>query len=234
MLILFDIDGTLLLTRGAGRRAMEAAGRAVLGPSFTLDGRDIAGCLDPVILAGAAEAAGLMFAEEAHARIRADYARRLLAHFDTVSPPELLPGVAELVAVLRSRDDLTLGVLTGNYPETGRMKIERAGLDPGGFVVSAWGCDGPDRRSLVGVALERDAAIRGARLAGERVVVIGDTRHDVDCARHGGCRSIGVATGGATAAELAAAGADLVLDDLADTGAVTAWIERAFTATIGG
>jgi phosphoglycolate phosphatase-like HAD superfamily hydrolase len=224
MLILFDIDGTLLLSNGAGVRAMTAAGRAVVGPHFTLDGVEVAGRLDPLIWADAAAAAGLDGADGLHEEFRSTYARLLDEHFRTKSA-RALPGVAALVARLRDLDGVTIGLLTGNYPETGRLKLLAAGLDPDAFAVAAWGCDGSSRRDLPHVAMARFRERTGRAIDPARVVIIGDTPHDIDCAKAAACKVIGVATGPSFAAEdLRTHGPDLLVDDLSDTEGLVRWL----------
>ncbi len=120
--------------------------------------------------------------------------------------------------------ELTLGVLTGNYPETGRLKLEAAGLDTAWFPVAAWGSDAASRRDLPPLAMRRHETLTGRRLEPGHVVVIGDTPHDVDCARASGCRSLAVATGPYRADDLVASGADLVVEDLSGTESLVKWI----------
>ena len=134
--------------------------------------------------------------------------------------------MVELIERLAKRSELTLGVLSGNYPETGRLKLAAAGLDPDRFTVCAWGSEAPSRPELIPVALERYRAHTGRALPASSVVVIGDTPHDVACARAHGCRALAVATGGYTTEELAPAGADLVLASLAPAEPVERWILR--------
>jgi phosphoglycolate phosphatase-like HAD superfamily hydrolase len=227
MLVLFDIDGTLLLTRRAGARAMQEAGRALFGDAFDLARVELAGRLDPLIWADAMRLAGFEPHAEAHARFRARYAQGLARRLSEPGTAYALPGVPALLDALAGTPGVTLGLLTGNYPETGRMKLEAAGLDPARFPVQAWGADGASRRDLPGVALARHAAHRGGALHPRGVVVVGDTPHDVDCARAHGLLAVAVASGPAYAREdLAAHAPDLLLDDLTDVGGFLAWLER--------
>jgi phosphoglycolate phosphatase-like HAD superfamily hydrolase len=122
---------------------------------------------------------------------------------------------------------MTLGLLTGNYPETGRLKIEAAGLNPEVFTINAWGCEGQRRRDLPPLAMQRYVQSNGGSIAAQRVVIVGDTPHDVDCARAHGCRSIGVATGAFCVEALREAGADLAVDDLSEVDGIVAWLARA-------
>ena len=224
MLILFDIDGTLLLTNRAGLTAMKAATSELYGDEITFEGVDFAGRLDPLIWAAVVEPHDID-AEAEHDRFRAEYARQLREAFDETATSNLLPGVRELVEALDARDDITLGLLTGNYPETGEMKITAAGMDPDLFPIAAWGCDGPQRRDLTPVAMQRYEEKYGQAIASDRVLVIGDTIHDVECATAHGCRSLAVATGPMySIQQLQDTGADLVVEDLSDTKRILTWI----------
>lgn len=224
MLILFDIDGTLLLTRNAGARAMTDAGRAMFGDHFTLDGIAISGRLDPLIWFDAARAAGLDDPMAHHDRFRATYGEQLRRRLAEKPTAVLLPGVRELIDALTNNGRPTLGLLTGNYPETGRLKIESAGLDPDIFTITAWGCDGAHRRDLPGIALDLYQQRHGRTLDGGQVVIIGDTPHDVDCAQHHGCRCIAVATGRYSVDELAECNPDLVVENLSNTASLMEWM----------
>jgi phosphoglycolate phosphatase-like HAD superfamily hydrolase len=225
MLILFDIDGTLLLSDGAGVRAMTAAGKTVVGPDFTLAGIEVAGRLDPLIWADAAAALGFDGADARHDEFRSVYARLLGEHFRTTGAARALPGVQALVARLRDLEGVTIGLLTGNYPETGRLKLEAAGLDPNAFAVAAWGCDGRSRRDLPHVAITRYRERTGRAIDPANVIIIGDTPHDIDCAKAAACKVIGVATGPSFAAEdLRAHDPDLLVKDLSDTEGLVRWM----------
>lgn len=224
MLILFDIDGTLLLTQRAGMRAMLAAAQELFGDHVSFDGVEFAGRLDPLIFTDMARRHAID-PDAAHDRFRAAYLRHLQRSFAEKPTAELLPGVRELIGEMATHDDITLGLLTGNYPETGRLKIETAGLDPEAFPVAAWGIDAPERNDLPPVAMRRYADLHGRAIAAERVIVIGDTVHDVRCAKAHGCRALAVGTGPSyELAQLVAEGPGLAVNDLSDTAAVMAWV----------
>lgn len=219
-LVLFDIDGTLLLGQGAGARAMERAGRGLHGPNFSLAGIDFGGALDPWIYAQAVARAAVVAAEHAHNRFQEAYLLELASELALpTGSPVILPGVREALEGLSAHAAVTLGLVTGNYALAAAMKLRAVGLDPAQFLVGAFGDDAPTRPELVRLALERWAA-RGALASADHVVVIGDTPRDVDCAHRNGCRCVGVATGWHSADELVAAGADVVLRDLTDIGPV--------------
>jgi phosphoglycolate phosphatase-like HAD superfamily hydrolase len=222
-LVLFDIDGTLLATRGAGTRSMLDAARELFGERFTFDGVEVAGRIDPAIWADVARANGIADPQRHHDRFRAAYQRHLERRLAAENTIVLMPGAVELIRSLGGRG-AALGLVTGNYPEAGLLKFRHAGLDPGLFSVAAWGCDAPDRRGLPELAMRLHRARSGVALAPRRVVVVGDTPSDVDCASACGCRSLGVATGSFSRADLAACGADLAVDDLTGTAELLRWI----------
>ena len=228
MLVLFDVDMTLITTGGVGRRAMCEAGRRVTGSPFDAARVSFSGRLDPLILHDLCTAHELEPTPERIDRLRvAD--RETLADLvgeDGAARP--LPGAVELVDALAERDHVVLGLLTGNFPETGAIKLRAAGVDPDRFHLHVWGCDSPfdppAREHLPPIAMERCAERRGVAVGPDRVVVIGDTPHDVSCARAAGCRSLAVATGSYDRDALDAAGPDRVVDDLADTDDLLGWI----------
>ncbi len=224
MLILFDIDATLLLTDGAGLKAMHAAGQELFGEHFSMNGIEFSGRLDTLIYADLVRLNGIDDGHQHHDRFRETYRLHLERQFREQSTARLLPGVESLVQRLARIDHVTLGLLTGNYPETGRMKIQAAGLDPDLFPIAAWGCEGSCRRDLPPVALSRYAQRFGRPLPPEHTLIIGDTPHDIDCAKAHGCRSLGVATGSFSVDELRDCGADLAVENLAATDDILAWM----------
>jgi phosphoglycolate phosphatase len=230
MLVLFDIDGTLLLTEGAGIAAMRDAGRELFGEHFSVDGVEFSGRIDPLIWRDLAVRHELDAAAH-HDAFRAAYGRHLQHRLENGSRALALPGVPAIVAELSRIERITLGLLTGNYEETGRIKLSAAGLSADDFAVRAWGTDGATRRDLPCAALAQYQCITRQSLPGESVIIIGDTPHDVDCARHNGCRAIAVCTGAYDAEQLSCCGADLVVSDLSDTAAVLEWLLKSAVAS---
>jgi len=225
VLVLFDVDGTLLMTSGVGRAAMARAGEEIFGDRFTLDGVNFAGNLDPLIWRAAAMRSGIEDTPDHLDSFRARYGEYLDARLLQDGAIWALPGARELVSALRTTTDLTLGVLTGNWPETGRRKLEAAGFDTAHFPVRVWGDDGPVRSALPPVAMERCALLQGRTPRPQEVLIIGDTPNDIDCARAHGCRVLAVATGpGHSASELAVHRPDHLVADLTDTTALVRWI----------
>lgn len=224
ILVLWDVDRTLLATDGGSWRALFDAGCSIFGESFTLDGLDMWGRPDSAIWREVARANGLSDAGAEEDRFRAAYLDSLKEQQASRSTIRSLPGARELVERLAEQDQVTQAILSGNYPEIGRLKVERAGLDLGCFTVCAWGSDGTERRDLVPVALARYREHTGRPIEPGQVIIIGDTPRDVDCARAYGCRCLAVATGRSSLEALEETGADLVLADLTDTERVLGWI----------
>ena len=224
MLVLFDIDGTMLLSGGAGVKAFLSSCSEVFKMEAADDRKRFSGGMDPLIFRDLCALNGIDDWKSHHDGFRVRYGELLRRHLAPPGVVRRLPGVSELIDGVDADPRATLGLVTGNYPETGRFKIELSGIDPDRFEVAAWGTDGEHRRDLPRVAMERFAAHKGARIDASEVVVIGDTPHDVDCAKHNGCRALGVATGLFSVDELRACGADLAVENLADTKALLDWI----------
>lgn len=229
MLILFDIDATLISTSGVGIGAMLDAGRELFGPSFTGEGVPVAGRLDPLIIRDLLTRNGRAPTPEDAGRLRAGYEQNLARALSCPGVGRTLPGVDQLLAALRQRPRYTLGLLTGNFERTGSMKLRTCGVEPAWFPVRVWGDesphDPPAREHLPPVAMSRHAARLGREVRGHEVVIIGDTPHDVSCARANGCRCIAVATGRFGLDELRAAGADVALPNLADSTTIWRFLE---------
>lgn len=215
-LVLFDIDGTLVLTGGAGRRAMVRTFADLYGIPDAFDAIAMPGRTDVSILAEALSRHRLTFDGEAVARFRDAYCRHLLEEIQRPRPDKrVMPGVTPILEALDSAAGVHVGLLTGNFREAARIKLEYFGLWRH-FGFGAFGDEVRDRRALVPVAVA-EAGRRGVS-AGEAsdVFVVGDTPLDVACARAAGAVAIGVATGPFDAACLTRAGADHVFADLSD------------------
>ncbi len=225
LLVLFDIDGTLLRSQGAGMKVMQQAFHEVYPQaSLSVDGVPVAGRLDSLIWADVLRAGGLDPAREDEAIFRQRYTELFRERIAGGIAIRQMPGVEALVAALAERTDTVVGLLTGNWQATARMKVAAAGFDPQLFRLGAYAGDGPDRRSLPPVAMERFRAAIGRPAPPDRVVIIGDTPADVDCAAFNGCRSLAVATGDYDLATLAGSGADRAVADLSDLAATVDWL----------
>jgi phosphoglycolate phosphatase len=221
---LFDIDGTLVLTGGAGVRAMSRAFQELFAVDDAFRGIPMPGRTDASILADAAAAHGIPPDSPALARFPDIYLRYLPIELDQPGPrKDIMPGVRPLLDTLSVRDDVHLSLLTGNYERAAKVKLDYFDLWRY-FAGGAFGDAAPDRNTLVTQAVARAAQFGGLRVRMSEVIVIGDTPLDVACAAASGARSIAVATGSHGVADLEAAGADAVFEDLSDTPAVLAAI----------
>lgn len=230
-LVLFDIDGTLVRTAGAGRDALDTAFAAVFGWPRATEGVYLAGSTDGAILEGVAARRGLRAAELEAEAVAAMWERYFEALAERVVMPGrvvVCAGVFEALERLEGR--VHLGLLTGNWARGAYLKLAAVGLaapfglGPRGLgppgtggdgldapVVGAFADDAVDRNHLLPVARRRAA---GAGLSYERAFVIGDTPADVACARAGGGVAVAVETGFASPEELAHTRPDLQLPDL--------------------
>jgi phosphoglycolate phosphatase-like HAD superfamily hydrolase len=221
-LVLFDIDGTILWTDGAGRRAVFGALVEHFGVVDPGDHR-FDGKTDPQIVRELLKKAGVSDADiDARLnRILERYYALLREELDGADHREhVFPGVHELLDELEGRDDVVLGLLTGNIEAGARAKLTAVGIAPHRFVVGAFGSDHHDRPELPEIARRRAEKVLGHPIAGRDVVVIGDTPADVACGVGIGARAIGVATGRYSVDELRACDAAAVFADLSDTDAV--------------
>ena len=224
-LVLFEIDGTLVLTGRAGVRGMNAAFQRLYGRADALDGVAIAGRTDRAIVTDVLARMRIDLDDRHIEAIREAYLEELrveicrpVTHWSGV-----LPGVSDLLEALDRREDMTVGLLTGNFEGGAAIKLGHFDLWRR-FPFGAYGDRHVDRRDLVPVAIaaaER-AGIKPASCGD--VIVIGDTPFDVDCAVAHGARAIAVATGPFTREELAAAGADFVVDTLEQAIDVDRWL----------
>jgi phosphoglycolate phosphatase len=222
-LVLFDIDGTILTARGAGRRALAAALKEVYGTAGDIERYDLRGRTDPRIVFDLMEGAGLA-RPAVHERLDdcfEAYARGLAAEVGDGSGVVTHPGIADLVRRLDSAPEALVGLLTGNIEAGARIKLEPTGLRPY-FRLGAYGSDNIDRRQLPSLATRRAQALTGESFQPEAVVVIGDTPHDIECARHFGAIAVAVATGLYTRESLEAEQPDLLFDDFSDVEAAFA------------
>jgi phosphoglycolate phosphatase len=247
-LLLFDVDGTLVLTGGAAVRAMDEAFHEVFGVRGAFEHVPMPGRTDGAILADAfvralpqsqilaeaLSAAGVRPADGQVAGFKAAYFARFAEEIlkpvpvDPAKPSRhrikgVLPGVRELLDALSLRSDVFLGLLTGNYEQGARIKLEYFGLWRY-FACGAFGDDAVDRHELVPVAIARSRDAGCPAVDARDVVIIGDTPLDVACARTAGIDCLAVATGGYGVDALRAAGAGAVVESLADTRAVVRWL----------
>ena len=217
-LVLFDIDGTLVLTGGAGLRAMNRAIEDALGHADGLDGIPVAGRTDWAILADAVRRVGRTL----DGALLADLERRYVENLaNEIQHPGrgrkgVMPGIPEILQELDRREDVVAGLLTGNFEAGARVKLGYFDLWRH-FRFGAFGGDAADRNALVPFAVERARTSGLPEIGDSDVLVVGDTPHDVLCAHAAGAVAIAVATGSSSVEELRATGAEHVFDDLSDT-----------------
>lgn len=214
-LYLFDIDCTLLWTKGAGRVAMGHAIQDILGFSPAIEDLKFGGKTDWLLLQEILSPHG--YTDEDVARIMPEYDRamgkhlaRIIGDFDV----EPCPSAHEVVAQLRERDDALLALVTGNVRSGAPVKLRAAGFDPAHFAVGAYGSEAMERDALPPLALARAVEHYRQNIQPQQVIVIGDTPADVQCARALGAVAVAVRTGYCKPGELEASRPDFLLDDL--------------------
>lgn len=215
MLILFDLDGTLMRGKGLGRPAVEATIKEVFGLDVSLEHHWFGGKTDWFSLTELLTPYGLS-SDDIAARLP-EYQVAKVRHMEELIktiPMWVLPGALETVAALRERAHLTLGVLTGNVESTALFKLRAVGFDPDWFAVRVFGHEAINRNDLPPLALQRATALLGRIYAPEDVWIVGDTLHDIECAKINGLRVAAVTTGFQDRSELAAAAPDYLIDDL--------------------
>jgi phosphoglycolate phosphatase len=211
---LFDIDGTLLSSGGAGKAAMEAALVTAFRAAPATDGVPFAGRTDRAIIRDLFHARQIEDSAPNRQRFLAAYLQHLPACL-TDHNGQVLPGIAALLSSLQERGDVAVGLLTGNVRDGARLKLGHYGL----YHYFAFGGFGDDHLNREDVAREALAAVRGHvkdPVESERIWVVGDTPLDVRCARSIGARAVAVATGWHSLEVLAAEEPDLLLADLSD------------------
>src|SRR5436305_5976069 len=223
-LILFDIDGTLLSCGPQVRPLFASALEEVFGTAGDVDAYDFAGMTDSRIVIDLLTGAGVA-EDDVRAglpRMRDLYLERLERSLERHGM-QLLPAVEDLLGRLAARDDVVLALLTGNWERGARTKLSRFDLNRF-FRFGAFGCDGIDRSDLPPVALERAERIAGRRFLPVETLIVGDSVHDVSCARAHGIPVLAVATGRTRPEALRAAGADWPVPDLRDAGRAVGWL----------
>ncbi len=222
-LLLFDIDGTLVLTGGAGKRAISRAFHELFGVADAFAGVSLSGRTDRYLVEQGLERSGVPVTADALARVRERYLMRLAEaiHEPAHGIQAVLPGITRLLDALDDHAHVHCALLTGNYEAGARIKLEYFDL----WRRFGWGAFGDDHaeRDRIALAAVAEAPARGVALHDPRhAIVVGDTPFDVSCARAAGARVIAVATGGHTTGELRECHPDAVFEDLSDLDAVLA------------
>lgn len=212
MLYLFDIDGTLVDTGGAGMAALKQATSEVFGdegPEL-----DLAGATDRGIVAGIHRHYGMEFSDEGFEKYLAVYHERLAENLALGRfAGRVIEGVMPMLEHLAANSGATLGLLTGNTAQGARIKVSHFGLADY-FAFGAYGCDHADRNKLGPIALQRAEAHAGKSFSAGETWIIGDTPKDIACAKAIGARCLAVATGSFTIDQLKSHSADLVVATL--------------------
>lgn len=211
---LFDIDGTLIASGGAGKAALEAALADEFGVERIADELQLSGRTDRAILADLIRMHNLDPAPATGRRLIESYLRHLPAHLAS-GAGRILPGILELLDALRRRADVVLGLLTGNTRAGAHIKLAHFGLWEF-FAFGGYGDEHLDRDDVAREALRELTARHAGPVALERIWVVGDTPLDIRCARAIGARVAAVATGWHDREELAAHEPDLLVDDFTD------------------
>ena len=203
-LLLFDIDGTLIRSQGAGRMALQATLEDMFGTAGPIENYHMSGKTDARIVTDLLTAAGLPAAQiedslpQIYIRM-AEAAQTIFWEQEMVACPGVVP------------------LLTGNSNLTAPLKLEAAGIDPGIFRVGAYGSDALDRNQLPAMAMARAQRLTDVPFTGAETVIIGDTPADILCARAGGATAVAVASGWHAASTLSQYQPDHLLDNLANT-----------------
>lgn len=217
-LILFDVDGTLVRSSGAGRATIAYAMQELFGTTGSLGSYPFSGKTDSRIIRDVLGEAGILASEidgkiESLYELMAVKGRKLFVE----NGIRACPGVPDLLSALKSSGEVLLGLLTGNVSHTAPLKLAAAGIDPGDFPVGAYGSDASERNALPKIAWERAAGITGQCFDGRQTVIVGDTPADITCARSSGSTSVAVATGHHPADVLEEVGPDYLFENLRDT-----------------
>lgn len=219
-LILFDIDGTLITSGGAGERSLRMAVKDCFGAEDDLKGIEIAGRTDT----GIARQLFARYDMEQTAENTRAFFERYLHHLSTQlgrSKGTLLPGTLELLNALRTRPHVAVALLTGNLSRGAEIKLTHYGIWEY-FEFGAYADDNADRNRLGPFAQARALEKHGVEFSPGDTYVLGDTPHDVDCGRAFGAKTVAIATGNYTREQLAARNPDFLFDDLSDVAGVIA------------
>jgi phosphoglycolate phosphatase len=212
-LVLFDIDGTLIDSGGAGVRSLDLALKDLFSIENGFHGISMAGKTDTQIIKEGIMKHGISADGTIDAVIKAylNYLRREINN----DRKHVKPGIYEVLEELKPLQDLGLGLLTGNIEEGARIKLEPFRLNEY-FPAGAFGSDDEDRNNLLPIAVKRFEELFQQKIEADNCIIVGDTPRDVECAHIYGAMCIGVATGPYSYEDLIEAGADYVVHDLSD------------------
>lgn len=217
-LILFDIDGTLMITKGASSRCIKRACQIVLGDNFAWHPVTV-GTLDPQIFDQLAKANGITPTKAQQKQYESIYLDELKNELSRLKANiTLLPGIRSLIDQLHHRaqetGDVVLGVLTGNFRKATEIKLNLSGLGLQRFPVIACAEHGNSRNDLPSIAIQMAIQQTGKLIDAAGTILIGDTPRDIECAKASGCQCVSVATGHYSTKQLKEAGGSVVIDNL--------------------
>jgi phosphoglycolate phosphatase len=214
--VLFDIDGTLISTGGAGARSWRYAFEVLHGIPADIGKFTDAGMTDPTVARLTFKAAiGRDPTPREVATVMAAYLDRIPYEVEHSEKYRVLDGAEELLRKLGLERGVLLGITSGAVEAAAHIKLSRAGFNRY-FPFGGYGSDSGDRTELTNCALARGERLLGEKLDPKHVLVVGDTPKDLDAAHGAGCVAVGVATGHYSREQLEEAGADVVLDSLRD------------------
>lgn len=215
LVVLFDVDGTLMTSGGAGRRSWSRAFEELHGTAVDVGEHSEPGMTDPEVARRSfVGALGREPAARELVRVMARYVERLPGEVSKAEGYRVMDGAVDIVAHL-CHEGVLVGMTTGLLEGAARAKLERSGLNPY-LCFGGYGSDSGDRAELTRAAIRRATSILGSTLDPSDVLVVGDTPKDVAAARAAGARSLAVATGAYTVEELTRAEPDAVVPSLVD------------------
>lgn len=216
--VLFDIDGTILDCNNAGRASLIQATKEVFGTIGRMERIDFQGKTDPVILKESLEIMGFSRRdiEDKSGLLKQRYFVHLSENIHKYEVI-LFPGIIEILEALESSENIILGLLTGNFYESARIKLDSHNLNRF-FKFGAFGDDAPVRDMLPAIAKQRISEICGINIDFSNTFIIGDTVYDIRCAKYAGAISVAVGTGWGEQEALLNEKPDYFFEDLGDTG----------------
>ncbi len=217
-LILFDIDGTLIDSGGAGVQALDLAMKDLFSIENGFNGISMAGKTDTQIIKEGLIKHRISADGNVEVIVKA-YLKHLGEQINN-DRKHVKPGIYELLENLNRKREPGLGLLTGNLEQGARIKLEPFRLN-GYFPAGAFGSDDEDRNNLLPIAVDRFEKLFQTRIKTENCIIVGDTPRDVECAHVYGAMCIGVATGPYSFEDLVKAGADYVFEDLSDNASLS-------------
>ena len=215
-LILFDVDQTLLSTRGGDRKALNTAFSELYGIEDAFEGVGFGGRMHLSIMAEVYRINNVPEGDRRLDDFKSIYFERLAQVLPDWDSGIVYPGVRELLGALESEEGVQLGLATGNFREAAFIKLRRYGLD-GYFVEGGFGGDHPERPEVVADAITKCQKLAGKDYERNEIFVIGDSISDVEAGRANGINSVAVATGHYDAQKLASLNPTYVFQDLSDT-----------------